>query len=315
MINKVFKGIHKYINDPVFRFVFNDQYLNKYQKMSDEDYLKKKFKILMGKELNLDNPTTFNEKLQWLKLHNRNPLYTKLVDKYEVRDYIKNKIGEEYLIPLIGYFDRVNDIDFNKLPNQFVLKCNHNSGKGMIICKDKSKLNVKKAKKDLKRGLKQDYFLYGREWPYKNVKRKVICEQYMSDGGNKKDLTDYKFYCFNGHAECVMACIDRQIKPVKYYFFDKNWNLKRINYWSSVASQTFSLKKPKCLDEMFDIAETLSIGMPFVRVDLYECSGKVYFGELTFFSDSGFDKDILPTTDEYFGKLIDLNLVNRKIIS
>ena len=194
-IKKYIKALWKYITNPRYRFLINAG-LGKYNKMPDEEYLKKMYYATMGKQLNLDNPQTFNEKLQWLKLHNRKDIYTVMVDKYLVRDYIKEKLGEEYLIPLLGVYDKPEDIDFDKLPNQFVLKCNHNSGLGMYICKDKSKLtkrDFKKIRKELSRGLKEDYYLSGREWPYKNVPRKIICEQYMVDS-ETKDLYDYKFF-------------------------------------------------------------------------------------------------------------------------
>jgi len=189
----------------------------------DKPYLKMKYWSIMGKKLNIENPQTFNEKLQWLKLYDRNPEYTKMVDKYEVRKYIAKKIGEEYLIPLLGVWDNPDDVDFDKLPDQFVLKCTHNSGLGMCICKDKSELDIAKVKKELEKGLKQNYYLHGREWPYKNVKPRIIAEKYMEDrNGN---FIDYKFFCFKGFAHSVMVCIDRNIGDTKFYFFDKNWDL------------------------------------------------------------------------------------------
>lgn len=283
-----------------------------YNSMDDEKYLKRKFKSIMHKELDLDNPKTFNEKLQWLKLNNRNEFYTTVVDKYKVRDYIKKELGEEYLIPLIGVWDSPNDIDFDSLPNQFVLKCNHNSGLGMCICKDKSKLDIEKVKKELRKGLKQDYYLTGREWPYKNVPRRIIAEKYMVDNSNdeiKDELTDYKFFCFNGYVDCVMVCIERSTNKPKYYFFDNEWNLLRINIRGKEAPRDFTLPKPKTMDQMFKIAGVLSKNLPFVRVDLYECNEKIYFGEMTFFPDSGFDANLLADTDSRFGDLLDVELI------
>ena len=280
-----------------------------YDKLDDNKYLEKKFKVKIGKTLNLNNPITFNEKLQWLKLYDRRPEYTMMVDKYKVRDYIADQLGGEYLIPLLGVWDDPDEIDFDALPNQFVLKCNHNSGLGMCICKDKSKLDIKKVKEELRKGLRQDYYLTGREWPYKNIPRKIICEQYMEDSSQKDSLTDYKFFCFNGVADCVMVCLDRFSGDTKFYFFDKNWELKRLNIRGKNAPEGFTIPKPICMDEMFRIAEQLSVGMPFSRIDLYECNGKVYFGEITFFPDSGFDANLLPETDQYFGEMIDLSIV------
>ena len=424
--------------------------------MPDEPFLKLAFHSRMGKRLNLQNPQTFNEKLQWLKLYDRRPEYTMMVDKYKVREYIADKLGEEYLIPLLGVWDDPDDIDFDALPNQFVLKCNHNSGLGMCICKDKSKLDIEKVKKELRKGLKQDYYLTGREWPYKSVPRKIICEKYMVDhfgqelldykvhcfngipkailvcserfsdaglhedfydmkwkrldvkrpdhpltdteqaepkelqkmllfseqlskdypfmrtdfyevngrlyfgeitlypasgfskfepekwddilgewvklpdsiGGNllntncfrvwvhednlpevettSQELTDYKFFCFDGYVDCVMVCIDRQIGDPKYYFFDKIWNLLRYNIRGKNAPENFTLPKPDSMDEMFRIAGILSQDKPFTRIDLYNCNGHIYFGEITFFPDSGFDKNFLPETDACWGKMIHL---------
>lgn len=275
-----------------------------YDFISDKTYLRFKYWLNMDKKLDLKNPKTFNEKLQWLKLYNRKPEYTMMVDKYAVREYIKEKLGEEYLIPLLGVWDSPDDIDFDKLPNQFVLKCNHNSGLGMCICKDKSKLDIDKVRKELKKGLKQNYYLTGREWPYKDVPRKIVAEKYMVD--NTGQFIDYKFMCFDGNVPCVMVCIDRNIGDTKFYFFDKEWNLLRLNKRGKEAPKDFTLPKPEGMDKMFEIAEALSDGLPFSRIDLYECDGKIYFGEITFFPQSGFDANLLKDTDKYFGDLIDL---------
>ena len=277
----------------------------------DELYLKAYYLNHFGRPLNLQNPQTFNEKLQWLKLYNRKPEYMRWVDKYKVRDYIADKLGEEYLIPLLGVWDDPDEIDFDVLPEQFVLKCNHNSGVGMCICKDKSKLDVSKVRRELKKGLKQDFYLSGREWPYKHVPRKIIAEQYMTDSEKIDSLTDYKFFCFNGVADCVMVCLDRNLGDTKFFFFDKEWNLKRLNIRGKNAPKGFSIPRPACMDKMFEIAEELSRGIPFARIDLYECQGRIYFGEITFFPDSGFDANLLPETDSYFGSLIDLSLINK----
>ena len=300
--------LKKYVFDKDYRFLINAA-LGKYDKTSDEKFLKRKFKAIMGKELDLENPKTFNEKLQWLKLNYREDILTVIVDKYAVRNYVKEKLGEEYLIPLVGVWEKSEDVDLKSLPNQFALKCNHNSGLGMYICKDKTKLDEKKVKEGLRKGLKQDYYLTGREWPYKNVPRKIICEQFMSDSSG--GLVDYKFFCFNGYVDCVMVCLDRHLGDTKFYFFDEKWELKRLNVRGKNAPEGFTLDKPSCMDKMFDIARELSKGFPFVRVDLYECNGKIYFGELTFFPDSGFDPNILPETDKYFGDMINLKEIKQ----
>ena len=305
MLNKI-KKIFKYLINKDYRFLINSN-ITGCPKMDDESFLRRKFKICMKKDLDLEDPKTFNEKIQWLKLYNRKSEYTMLVDKYLVRDYIRTQYGEKYLIPLIGVWDSPKEIDFDALPNQFVLKCNHNSGLGMFICKDKTKIDVKAIKKNLQKGLNQDYYLPGREWPYKNVNRKIICEKYMCDAPGASDFTDYKFFCFDGKVDSVMVCLDRSSGNTKFYFFDQNWELKRLNVRGKNAPDGFTIPKPQCMDEMFKIAAELSKGIPFVRVDLYQSCGSIYFGELTFFPDSGFDPNLLPETDAYFGSLIHLN--------
>ncbi|HBI6973919.1 ATP-grasp fold amidoligase family protein [Clostridium perfringens] len=277
--------------------------------MPDKTFLSLKFKFRMGKKLDLSNPQTFNEKLQWLKLYNRKSEYTMMADKYLVRKYIADKLGEEYLIPIIGVWDEPNEINFEKLPNKFVLKCNHNSGLGMCICRNKNILDIKKTKKNLKKGIRQDYYLTSREWPYKNIKRKIIAEKYMED--SNRQINDYKFTCFNGKVDNVMICIDRSSKDTKFYFFDRDWNLMRLNKRGKEAPKDFTLEKPKNLDKMFQIAEELSKGLPYARIDLYNLDGKIYFGEITFFPEAGYDSNLLSETDKYFGNQINLDIVRR----
>lgn len=302
-VAKIFKVGFRYLIDERYRFYINS-YLGITNFMSDEKYLRKKFKICIGKELNLENPKTFNEKLQWLKLYNRRSEYTIMVDKYKVREYIKNKIGEEYLIPLIGVWKSTDEINFEKLPSQFVLKCNHNSGLGMCICKDKSKLNIGKIKKELKKGLKQNYYLTGREWPYKNVIPKIICEKFMQDN-EVEDLKDYKFYCFNGKVKAVMINSDRNSdQPTKADYFDENYNFLDLK-WGYENSKILP-KKPRNFEKMIELAEILSKEIPHIRVDFYDCNNKIYFGELTFFDGSGFDKFDNEEWDYKFGEYIEL---------
>lgn len=306
MLSKIKKAV-KYLTNSDYRFLVNSN-ITGCPQMSDEDFLRRKFKICMGRELDLDHPKTLNEKLQWLKLYDRRPEYTMMVDKYLVRDYIREKLGEEYLIPLLGVWDSPDEIDFAVLPDKFVLKCNHNSGLGMCICKDKSKLDIQKVKAELRKGLAQDYYLTGREWPYKNVPRKIICEKYITDDAGADCLTDYKFYCFGKEVDSVLVCIERNTGNPKFYFFDRNWELRRYNKRGKEAPEGFTLPKPENMDEMFKIAERLAecCNAPFVRVDLYSSNGRIYFGELTFFPDSGFDANRLPETDLYFGELTKL---------
>ena len=250
-------------------------------RLSDKKFIEYRFLSEMGYKLNLKSPQTFNEKLQWLKLYDRNPEYTKMVDKYEVREYIKEKIGEEYLIPLIGVYDKFDDIDFDKLSNQFVIKCNHDSG-GLIICKDKNRLDIETARK------KTNYYYSGREWPYKNVKPKILIEKYMEDS-NKSDLIDYKLFCFNGIPKIVLVCSERfSSSNMCETWFDMNWKL--IDMTESGHRVDSTISKPKQLKKMVELSKKLSKNIPFIRVDWYEIGDKLYFGELTFYPASGFEK-------------------------
>lgn len=273
----------------------------------DKLFLKSLFKERMGYSLNLENPRTFSEKLQWLKLYDRRPEYTTMVDKYEVKEYVKSIIGEEYIIPTLGVWNSVDDIDFENLPNQFVLKCTHDSG-GFVICKDKSNLNIDEVKAKLKKCMKRNYFWQNREYPYKNITPRIIAEKYMSDDSefNKGGLSDYKFTCFNGNVDNVMVCVDRHLNDTKFYFFNKDWMLLPLNVRGKNTDPSFKLPKPECMDEMFEIASKLSENIPFLRVDLYYINGRPFFGETTFFPSSGFDPNILPETEILFGSKIEL---------
>ena len=279
--------------------------------LPDALFLRVQFYRTMGKVLSLKNPKTFNEKLQWLKLYDRRPEYTTIVDKYLVREYIANKIGEEHLIPLLGVWENPEEIDFKQLPNSFALKCNHNSGTGLVICTNKQKLDVSRTLEELRKGLQQDYYLLGREWPYKNVPRKIIAEKYITDHENTQELTDYKFFCFDGRVDSVMVAYERHTGDTKFYFFNQEWELLRLNVRGKEAPDTLTFPKPKRINEMVEVARVLSIGFPFVRVDLYESKGQVYFGELTLYPKSGFDKNLLPETDLYWGNLINLSEVRK----
>lgn len=274
----------------------------------DYIYLKMRYRLLMGKELNLANPRYFNEKLQWLKLHNRNPLHTGLVDKYEVRKFVAKTVGEEYLVPLIGVWDKFEDIDMDALPNQFVLKCTHDSG-GVVICRDKSVFDIEAARRKLNKCLARNYYYPLREWPYRDVKPRVICEKLITtaDGGLPND---YKFHCFNGEPDNVMVCLGRASGRPKYYYFDNEWKLLRYNLNGMNPTEDLVLPKPKKLDEMFEISGALARGFPYVRVDLYHENERVYFGELTFYPQGGFDSQLLEETDLLFGSKLELRPEN-----
>lgn len=271
--------------------------------LKDEAFLKLRYYGEMGKRLDLENPTTFNEKLQWLKLHNRNPEYTRLVDKYQVRQYIADTIGPEYLIPMLGVWDDPDEIDFDKLPDQFVLKCNHNSGLGMCICKDKSSLDFDKVRRDLRRGLKQDYYKIGREWPYKDVPRKIICEQYMDDGSG--ELKDYKVLTFNGEPKLIELHQGRFSKQHTQDFYDSNWELTNISQAGEPCGASPS-PKPDCFEKMIALTRIVGKKMSHVRVDWYIIQNHLYFGEITFFDASGFDPFDDPSDDCLLGSWITL---------
>ena len=250
----------------------------------DEIYLKIAYRLEMKKKLNLANPQTFNEKLQWLKLHDRKPEYTQMVDKYAVREYIAKTIGEEYLIPLLGVWNAFDEIDFDQLPDQFVLKCNHDSG-SVVICKDKKTFDVDAARKNINAGLAHNYYYGGREWPYKNVKPKIIAEKYMVDESGT-ELKDYKLFCFNGEVKIVEIDFDRFIKHTRNLYTSK-WEF--LNFQLLYPNDSSKYKdKPIALDDMIKMASYLSKNIPHLRVDFYQINNKIYFGELTFFHEAGF---------------------------
>lgn len=249
----------------------------------DRLYLKMLFRLQMGYNLNLDNPQTFSEKLQWLKLYNRKPEYTQMVDKYEAKKYVAGIIGEEYIIPTLGVWDSVDDIDFDALPNQFVLKTTHGGGNtGIVICRDKSTLDIPKAKAKLKKSLGKCIYRQFREWPYKNVKRRIIAETLIGDGL----MNDYKFFCFYGDVKLCQVISGRE-STMSIDFFDKEWRHQPFHEPKEYPFSTHEITKPKLYDKMWDIADRLCKEHHFIRVDLYEISGRIYFGELTFFPTSG----------------------------
>lgn len=255
------------------------------------------------KFLNLKSPKTFNEKLQWIKIHDRNPEYTRLVNKYEVRSYIASKIGEKYLITLIGVWDSVFDINFNNLPNKFVLKCNHDS-KSTVICRDKSRLDIRMVRNKLDLHLKQNAFWYGREWPYKDVKPCIIAEKYMEDTIGTV-LTDYKVLCFNGKAKLIQVHNGRGTQNYTQDFYDIDWNKTNIMQGARVSQVIF--EKPSFLKEMVELSETLAEGTLHSRIDWYFVKGQIYFGEITFFDGSGFVPFENEEDDLLLGSWIKLN--------
>lgn len=251
----------------------------------DKAFQKWDYKIQSGRKLNLNNPELYSEKLQWLKYYYHDPLYTKLVDKYEVRKWIADKIGEQYLVPLLGVYDSFDEIDFSELPSQFVMKCSHDSG-SYVICKDIDELDYDKARIKLESALKVNHFYRSREWPYKNVKPRIIIEKYMfNDDGS--DVQDYKFFCFDGKVKVFQVNSERSSSSgTKTTFYYPEWqkaDIKETDY----AVSAVELQKPDRLVEMIDLAETLSANMPHVRVDFTYFNNQIYFGELTFYHCGG----------------------------
>ena len=262
----------------------------------------------MGKWLNFKNPQTYNEKLQWLKLYNRKPEYTRMVDKYEAKKYVAEIIGEEHIIPTLGVWDSVDEIDFNTLPQQFVLKCTHDSG-GIVICKDKSLLDIDAAKRKLRKGLKHNYYYQNREWPYKDVKPRIIAEQYMEDESGY-ELKDYKWFCFDGVPKALFIATDRGAanEETKFDFFDADFN--HLPFTNGHPNATRTIAKPKGFEKMKKLAAILSKGHPHLRVDFYDINGHIYFGELTFYHWSGMVKFEPEEWDYTFGSWIDLSKVD-----
>lgn len=264
----------------------------------DKIFLNHKFRETFGRNIDWKNPKTFNEKLQWLKIYDRNPFYSNLVDKYEVRKYISEKIGSKYLVPCIGIWEKVSDIDFDKLPDKFVLKCTHDSH-SVVLCSDKSTFDVEKCKKFLKKRLNNNFYYNAREWPYKNVKPRIIAEEYLFDGC--ETLTDYKFFTFNGNPKIMYISNDIGTDP-RTDFFDMDFNHLSIQMKDPPAEQMPN--KPLLFEEMKRVAETLSEGYPHLRVDFYVVNDKLYVGELTFYHCSGFSKIYPEEWDEKLGEYL-----------
>ena len=276
--------------------------LSKYIK-SDEWFIKTKYRLKMGRRLDLQNPQSFTEKLQWLKLYDRQPLYPTLVDKYSVKEYVAKVIGEEYVIPSLGVWDSFDEIDFSILGKQFVLKTTHAGGSsGVVICKDISEFDYDGSRKKLQSSLHFDTYWVIREWPYKMVKHRIIAEQLLKC--NDGDLKDYKFYCFNGEPKVLLVASNR-FTTHNFNYFDMNFNDLPITSCDGPRS-TKPIPKPQNFQKMIEIAKSLSTGIPHVRVDLYNVDGKIYFGELTLYDSSGYDNMSSEKWNEQFGKWLTL---------
>lgn len=278
----------------------------------DKPYLKLRYRLRTGHRLDLNNPRTFNGKIQWLKLNDRNPLYTTMVDKFEAKKYVADIIGEKYIIPTYGVWNRAEDIDFSKLPDRFVLKCTHDSG-GIVVCKDKNTLDRESCIKFLDGALKSNFYYISREWEYRDVKPRIIAEKYMEDNV-VNDLRDYKIHCFNGKPMFIQVIGNRNFRTHtgNQMFYTFKW--KKAN-WAFADYPPFEndIEKPQCLREMYEIAKKLSAEMAYVRIDLYEINHHVYFGEITPYPSGGFYRYKDPytyKTDKMLGRLIDLSAVN-----
>lgn len=307
----------KYITNESYRITVNNLLFDMYHDMSDEKFLKKIFRAKMGYELDLEHPTTFNEKLQWLKLYDRKPIYTKMVDKYEVKSFVAERIGERYIIPTLGVWDHFDEIDFSKLPDQFVLKCTHDSG-GLSICTDKKTWNKIEARKLIERSLKRNYYYAGREWPYKDVKPRVIAEKLLkidnitniSNTLNKSAqltnlLIEYKLFCFYGEPKWFLISMGAPHGEGRTNdIYDINFNHMPVSVTHPNA--TFEIPKPKEYEQLIWIARELSKGIPQLRVDTYIAGGQIYVGELTFYHSGGFCQFKPKKWDKIFGDCLKL---------
>ena len=299
--------IKRFFSDSVYRFgVFEFRGLLNW--MPDTLYLKLKYKAVYGKKLDFKNPRTFNEKLQWIKVFDRNPLYTEMVDKYKVKEYITERIGEDHVIPSYGVWDRFNDIPFDSLPDKFVLKCTHDSG-GIVIVRDKGNFNFEQARSRIENSLNKNYYLWNREWPYKNVHPRIIAEEYIE---SINGLLDFRVYCINGSPFCIYVYKnsgeDTGKKPEveSCDIYDTEWT--RMAFRQHYGPSKDGVKKPDELAQMLELSRKLSEGTLFLRCDFYILEGKLVVGELTLFPGGGFSKFIPAEYDEKIGALLHLEV-------
>lgn len=324
ILEKIFSVKNEYINNKKYKIITilglkikktvsskfiqinNEKYKRELTLDEKIFYLKTIFKNTLGYELNLNEPKTFNEKLQWLKLYDHNPLMTICADKYKIREYIEEKIGGDYLIPLIGVWDNPDEIDFDSLPNQFVLKVNWGSGQNIIV-KDKTKLNIEEVKEKIKTWLKPEsnHYYMGLEWGYKNIPAKIIIEKYIQQGG--EPLQDYKFFVFNGVPKILSITIDSyDYSKMCINYYDMDFNL--LPYTNSYPQAKYELKKPKHYEKMLEIINKLGNGFNFVRIDFYDTQERLYVGEFTFYPGCGLDKFDPIEWDYKLGEMLILPL-------
>lgn len=301
--------LHKLSKNPLKPLVVFLRFLGPLIK-DDETYLRWYYYLNMTKRLNLKTPTTYNEKINWLKLYYHNPLYTTLVDKLKVKDYVTNKVGAEHVIKTLGVWKHAEDIDWDKLPNRFVLKTTQGGGNvGVMICRDKSTFNKTKAVANMNAALKQNLYSSSREWPYKNVEPLIFAEEYMED--EHGELRDYKFFCFNGKCKMLFVATERQTREEPFFnFFDENYN--PLPFKQGHPVNPVIPEKPEHFEEMKRIAEELSKGLPHVRMDLYIIKGKVYFGEYTFYHFGGVVPFRPSSWDLTLGNMLELPHIDKK---
>lgn len=299
--NIIIKGA-RYLLDPNYRFVANGD-MGFYKSMDDTTYITKRFRAVMGYTPDLKNPITFNEKIQWLKLHDRKDAYTQMVDKYEAKEYVASILGEQYIIPTYGVWEKFEDIDFSVLPSQFVLKCTHDSG-GLVVVRDKDQLDCEVAKRKIETSLKRNYYYLSREWPYKNVQPRIIAEKYMEEGPN--GLRDYKFFNFNGKAEFIYISenLEHHDKAT-ISFLDLDGNrlpFRRMDYRDFEGK----VDLPANYKEMMEVSGILAkaIDSPFVRTDFYSIQNNIYFSEITFSPCGGMLPFSPPEWDKKIGELL-----------
>lgn len=313
----IFRGFKHFWEDPAYKVCKWLLHFVEPEKIPDRIYLKYQYHFVLGKILDLKHPKSFNEKLQWLKLYNRNPLYTKLVDKFEVKEWVAEKIGKQYTIPTLAVYDNINQIDLDELPKQFVLKCTHDSG-SIVICKNKKEFDLEASKKVLEKGLKNDFFSKHREWPYQDVPRRIIAESYLTDcqqdiqtsaSCHKKILMDYRFYCFDGEPMVIYAYTNylqedgSKPEPSNCEYMDLSWQPLQFHQHSLPRGD---VPKPGKIMEMKSLASILSKDIPFVRVDFYCNDDRIYFGEMTFFPGSGLSRFYPDSYDLILGHYLRL---------
>lgn len=276
--------------------------------LSDKHYCWLQYFVILGQFPDLDNPKLYTEKLQWLKIYDHNPYYTKIVDKYEVKDIVSKKIGEKYVIPTLAVWDAPEDVVFESLPNKFVLKTTFGGGgDGVVICRDKSNLNKTEVIKKLRKSFKTNPYARAREWPYKDVPHRIIAEQYMED--EYGELRDYKFYCFDGVPKVMLVASNRYTNH-NFNYFDMNFNVLPITSIMGTRSD-ITIERPVNFEEMKEVASKLSTGFTHVRVDLYNSGGKVLFGELTLYDSSGYDNLNSEEWNRLFGDWINMPMISQ----